>query len=180
VVSSTNGWLAWCERDWSTAADEYQRALSIEPIDPVLTDRLADCYLRMQKPDSAVDILERTIESKSSSAMLRGRLGQVLLSIGEGNRADENFKAAAAHYAQTYSRRGASDSMFHQFQMALLACFQRNQQAAMTRLMAAIDRGYGHWAELRVRPDWDLLHGAGDFESLIDDLQKRRQSEDRA
>jgi non-specific serine/threonine protein kinase len=180
VVSSTNGWLAWCERDWSAAADEYQRALSIEPIDPVLTDRLADCYLRMQKPGSAVDILERTLESKSSSAMLRARLGQILLSIGEVNRADENFKAAAAHYAQTYSRRGASDSMFHQFQMALVACLRGDRRAAMTRLMAAIDKGYGHWAELRVRPDWDLLHGSDDFESLVNDLQNRRQPEDRA
>jgi tetratricopeptide (TPR) repeat protein len=178
VLYSTRGWIDWCSRRWESAAENYRKALAKVPSDDLLIDHLADCNIRLGNIEYAIEILKRQLSESEGANMIRTRLGQAYAAGGAEDSAEEQFAKAASGVRSWMSHHRGVGSALHHFQTAYLYGLKGDRAATIENLRAAIERGYGNYAELRVRPDWDILRGDKEFESIIQDLEDQKKSED--
>jgi len=176
IVSSTKGWIEWCQRRWDVAAAHYQLASSKEPSDSVVADHLADCLVRIGKADQAIDVLEESLSRNPDSGMLQARLGQAHSARGEVDGATGYFDLAENGFSRTRTAN-ANLSTHDHFNLAWLSSLKRDKLATIRHLRSAIALGYGNYAELRVRPDWDILRGDAEFDSMMRTLEREKTSE---
>lgn len=66
----------------------------------------------------------------------------------------------------------------HFFNIAWFAAMQGNGEKALVSLRQAIENGYGHYAELRIRPDWDILQEKKEFVDLLASVEEEKRRED--
>jgi len=178
VMSSTEGWLEWCRRNWEAAAGHYEMAYSKESSDSLLIDHLADCWIRTGNTDQAISILDENLSRNPDLSMLQARLGQAYLLRGENDRANEHFGLAESGFGERRATNQHLYSAHDYFQLAWLSALKRDKAATLQYLRSAIEKDYGNYAELRVRPDWDILHGDREFDALLHDLEGQKISED--
>jgi serine/threonine-protein kinase len=179
VVGYIFGWMNWCLREWKTAAEHYAKSLSIEHSDYHVIERLADCYCRQGNASKAFAILESALVKNPKAHMLHARLGRVLSSIGETDKATREFETAAAQFEEIMARSGGEDSALSHYHRGWLLALRDDEAAALQHLRASAEKGFGNYAELRKRPDWELLQSEDDFRGLIRELEEKKLSEDR-
>ena len=176
VISATLGWIAWHGRRWEQACDHYQNALTLNPHGQPLMDYYADCLIRSGRSDDVRQLLTDWLERNDQAPALQARLGQLHLVTGDLDRATKRFDIAENIYRKEMDRHGGLDSALSFLQLAWVSALRRDRPTAIDQLYAAVERGYGHYAELKLRPDWDSLRGDDRFGKLISDLETQRQS----
>jgi len=180
VVGYIQGWLNWCRREWKLAAEHYVKSLSMESSDYHVIERLADCYLRQGNASEAVAILDSVLANYPKAHMIHARLGRVCSSIGESDKAAREFETAATQFEEIMTRSGGQESALYYYHRGWLAALKDDKTTALARLRTAAEKGFGNYAELHLRPDWDILQDDDEFKAFTQDLEQKRKAEDNA
>ena len=81
---------------FSDAAAAFEQAESLDPCNFRHFDRLAECYLSLDRPDAVLRVCERGIEIMPDSADLHTAHGSALRALGRHNEARKAFLTALA------------------------------------------------------------------------------------
>lgn len=95
LIGMAEGDLRQAEKKWSPAMSAYERAAASRPEAPDPLFSLVRIELSQGKPDGASRRLQRVITAHPAHPYAHGMLGEVLLTKGKFNEAEEAFQTAA-------------------------------------------------------------------------------------
>lgn len=175
ITHSTLGWLEWHKRNWLDAAEHFERALIITPHFLYAADYLSDCCRRLGNFDRALEVAALLVSPNSTSYIAYGRLGQIHVTMGNHLEATNHFNRADELLSLELGSVDHTESMNASLNKALLSALRGEVEAAIAHLSRALNLGYGSYAELKLRPDWDSVRHDSRFEDLIADLERERK-----
>jgi TolB-like protein/tetratricopeptide (TPR) repeat protein len=175
LVHSTEGWLAWYRRDWERAAGFFEKALEVEPGNTFNLDHMCDCYRRLGRLDEAAALLRKLLIDGGSDYMLPARLAQVHTDMDDHDRAAELFSRAKRNLEQASQHWLNPRSVMYHMNMAWILALEKHTEGAVKHLSEAGKQGLGHYAELRLRPDWENLQTEPTFRELVKRIEELKE-----
>ncbi|MDF1545839.1 MAG: protein kinase [bacterium] len=178
VLHSTKGWLSWINRDWSSALEHYQKALRKDPANVWSISNICDCLIRLKECDKAVDLLDTSEVRNPDEALLVARRGQVALARGDMRQVRQFADLASNLEHRSAEKQDRVGSAIYYFDRAWIDSICGYTDEAAANLKQALAHGYGHYGELRLRPDWDALREESEFDRLLNNLERERKEID--
>lgn len=146
------------------AADEIEKALTLEPRQPLL--RISRGYQQMRTGDllGAIQTLESVIHDERSVRIVFPTIALCYTQLGDREKAatfiiDETLAAAEADSEMAY-------------RLATYFAVDGDESEALHWLRRAIYLGNENYPWFSKNPAWKRLSGHGDFERILEDLKK--------
>ncbi len=179
VLHSTRGWLSWINRDWSSALEHYQKALKKDPANIWSIDHICDCLIRQNEYAKAIELLDTAEVRNPEEAILVARRGQVALRLGELGQVRKYADLALELDHRSAEKRDSVGSAIYYFDRAWIDSVCGYKEDALANIRESLANGYGHYGELRMRPDWDALRTDPEFNLMVDNLEQERKEIDK-
>ena len=87
---------AFAVEDWSGAATAFERYLAMVPDDTAARNDMALALQRLNRPEDAIESLQRSVGEQPDSAMIHGNLANALAQSGRLAEAEHHFRRSAA------------------------------------------------------------------------------------
>lgn len=94
IAYANRGYAYMAEKKWTFAVDDYTRALKINPQNVSSLDFAAACFIELNRPADAVDLISKAILRKISDDRLYKRLGIAFSMQNRWGKAYRAFRAA--------------------------------------------------------------------------------------
>ena len=172
------GWMYWHKRQWKEAIEQFEKALLISPKSYHLLDYLTDCYRRVGDFNRALDTIAEAEKLHLDEHLIHARAGQVLATAGRKNDAAAKFSLSRRSLESEKGRYGGEETAQWHWAAAYVAALSSETERAAEHLIAAIDKGYGSYRELQLRPDWEDIQAISMFADRVIRLEEQRRSID--
>jgi serine/threonine protein kinase/tetratricopeptide (TPR) repeat protein len=174
---------------------EIRLARDIDPKSLIINANVGWCYYVAREFDKAIEAEKATLQLGPSFGVAYGYLGQAYLEKGQFTDAIEAFRknvslepgnlSRRAELANAYERAGRNkegEEILQQFEslqgtqyispydMAMIYAGQKDKTQTMKWLMQAYQERNGRLANLAVHPQFQFLHGDGNFEALLEKM----------
>jgi tetratricopeptide (TPR) repeat protein len=173
LAHSTRGWIYWIERNWAEAAVSFEKGLNHPRPNMFTLDYLADCYRRLSRLTEACQCMDRARNLNPNHHQVHARAGQLFEFMGDRENARRCFDRATESLRHEFSLPAERVSPVYLYNSALITVLRNDLDSACRDLELAVEAGFGNHAELRLRPDFDLLRDNPRFRLLLEELPVR-------
>jgi eukaryotic-like serine/threonine-protein kinase len=174
---------------------EIKLARDIDPKSLIINANVGWCYYVAHEFDKAIEAEKATLQLDPSFGVAYGYLGQAYLEKGQFAEAIDAFRknvslepgnlSRKAELANAFERAGRNkegEEILQQFQglqgkqyispydMAMIYAGQKDKTQTLNWLMQGYQERNGRLANLAVHPQFQFLHGDGNFEALLEKM----------